>query len=187
MDTQHLKKCNMEPFVFLDNDRQELAEADMDSVLDKLEDIGILLSKQDIQIVSDLHRLPEKELEYILYDRPSTILTYSMFTTGHFNSKGQLLLFLITAGGSEVVGRKYINTSGALKELFDNYDLNSLNRPLQVLHAIQTNYIIDLVWEGNNLVAKRAVIDFNRSYFKGCIKWETINLNIDKNGNLYII
>jgi hypothetical protein len=129
--------------LFIDNDIDcEDSQRDVKKVKRLLSNHGCDRESLDnMKLVFDFRNLKKQEQISLLADEEYIIVTYSMFTSVHYNSQGQLQHFLELFGRNNIKDRTYIDCSGYLYEAIERAIRDSESQ-LDILVAIQTNTII---------------------------------------------
>jgi hypothetical protein len=135
----------MKKLIYIDNDNEKLAKEDVDNVKDNIERYFNLPSDiiDNMTIIPDFSRLSRDEMYRTLFDGNNVICTWSMYTSTHYNSLGQLITLLAGAGRNYVKGIIYIDGSGRLLEVLHNI-IRESQHAYHIIQAIETNYILSL-------------------------------------------
>lgn len=126
----------MKKLVFIDNDEDK---RDFRLVCDILEDNSIE-AKFDSKIFN-FHKLNREEAFKIVFNPENILVTWSMYTSDHFNSRGQFLNLLRAAARNGVSGLTYICTTGYVLESLNSEVRNDKN-VVSLLCGIETNTIL---------------------------------------------
>lgn len=136
----------MKRIVFIDNDRLDQAQEDVDRIKDHLENIAQWPAGyiDSIELIPDLsYRMKEDDqaIYKLLFEEDCAVASWSMYTATHFGSLFQLKRFLSAAGSYRIAGRIFIDGSMQMEETLDR-DLKDEKRCLSILNAIEANNII---------------------------------------------
>jgi len=136
----------MKRLIFIDNDRLEHSKDALDYIKDNLEyhasvPVDVL---NTIETVADFHFVDKDEQYKMMYDENNIILTWSMFTSTHYNSLGKLNRFLMTAGMSDVKGHVYIDCASNLEKALTRIIENPDRYAHYFIRGLETNYIIGM-------------------------------------------
>lgn len=165
----------MKKLIFVDNDNETLAKKDSDSVKRNLETFFNLPEDiiESMSIVPDFRNLSKDEMYEMLFDKNNVICTWSMYTTSHCNSLGQLISLLSGAGRNNVKDIIYIDGSGELLDRLNTIIRDSPAQAYYIIQAIETNYIISLSFNENK--GGRIRMNF-KGIMESCLELEQIDL-----------
>lgn len=133
----------MKKLVFIDNDGQDRAEEDSRTIQRRLSCQTGLTDKfiDSMKVVADFRFMNRDKQFELLFNPENAIVTFSMYTATHYNSLGQIILFLNGAANSGLKDHVYIDGSGELPEALERA-LRNTNVAYGVMQAIENNYII---------------------------------------------
>lgn len=165
----------MKKLIFIDNDNETLAKQDSDNVKTNLETFFNLPEDiiESMSIVPDFRNLSKDEMYNMLFDKNNVICTWSMYTTSHSNSLGQLISLLSVAGRNNVQNIIYIDGSGELLDRLNTIIRDTPTNAYHIIQAIETNYIISLSFNENK--GGRIRMNF-KGIMESCIELEPIDL-----------
>lgn len=164
----------MKNLIFIDNDNIKRSKEDFRFIRQYLEQSKVPEEKiSSIKFVPDFHHLSRDEKQEIVFDSKNVVLTWSMYTITHFNSLGQTISLLRTAGQCNLKGLTYIDFSGEFVKCIE-YALKHQNitNPLHVLFCFNSNNIITQLNSDFYLI-KVKIQDIDTSFFATKI----ININ----------
>lgn len=168
----------MRKLIFIDNDNLKSANEDSDSVKNNLELYFNLPDDiiEGMQIVPDFKDLSKEDMFILLFDPKNVICSWSMYTTTHYNSLGQLIHLLAGAGRNCIKDIIYIDGSGELLRVLDGVIRDNPTHAYRIIQAIETNNIISFSSDNNNdRVSGRIRMNFKGKDEK-CFKLEEIDL-----------
>lgn len=168
----------MRKLIFIDNDNLKSANEDSDSVKNNLELYFNLPDDiiEGMQIVPDFKDLSKEDMFILLFDPKNVICSWSMYTTTHYNSLGQLIHLLAGAGRNCIKDIIYIDGSGELLRVLDGVIRDNPTHAYHIIQAIETNNIISFSSDNNgDRVSGRIRMNFKGSNEK-CFKLEEIDL-----------
>jgi hypothetical protein len=165
----------MKNLIFVDNDNETLAKKDSDNVKTNLETFFNLPEDiiETMSIVSDFRNLSKDEMYEMLFDKNNVICTWSMYTTSHCNSLGQLISLLSGAGRNNIQNIIYIDGSGELLDRLNSIIRDNPTHAYYIIQAIETNYIISLSFNENK--GGRIRMNF-KGIMERCFELEPIDL-----------
>lgn len=165
----------MRKLTFIDNDNLKSANGDSDSVKNNLELYFNLPFDivNDMKIVPDFKNLSKEDMFILLFDPKNVICSWSMYTTNHHNSLGQLIHLLAGAGRNYIKDIIYIDGSGELLRVLDDVIRNNPTHAYHIIQAIETNNIIS--FDSDTRKGGRIRMAFNGGNEK-CFKLEKIDL-----------
>lgn len=145
----------MKKLIYIDNDRQEEAELDIDHVKDNLERAAKIPEEiiNSMTIISSFAHKDREEMYEMIFSGEYVICTWSMYTATHYNSIGQFLRFMNQAAICEIKDIVYIDGSGNLMKDLNRVLDNDCKNAINVLQALETNYIIS--FENNEVFRLR--------------------------------
>lgn len=169
----------MKKLVFIDNDD---ANDDLSHAKQALRYNNI---KHDFDlIVSDFFRLDKEDALEIVFDPKNIIVTWSMYTSGHLNSKGQFLNLLRGSARNNVSGLTYICTSGNVLDCLNHEIKSNDKNSVSLLCGVETNTILCV--DEEDLVLKRVRVKLDGGMNSNLFVLEDFDINIIIN-NLTLI
>lgn len=140
----------MKKLYFLENDSHGAAERALRHYVKPLivdsqqSNEELLSSLENINIISELWKLPIDETMKLVYNPDNAIFTWSMYTQSlKADSRSQLIKLLVEAGRCEVKNCTYVDMVGEITKVITNYlDDFSANGVICILRAIELNNII---------------------------------------------
>jgi hypothetical protein len=165
----------MRKLIFIDNDNLKSANEDSDYAKSNIQlyfnlPVDII---DGMQIVPDFRDLSREDMFILLFDPKNVICTWSMYTTTHYNSLGQLIYLLAGAGRNDIKDIIYIDGSGQLMDVLDRAIVNNPTHAYDIIQAIETNNIIS--FDSDTRKGGRIRMVFNGRREK-CFKLEEIDL-----------
>lgn len=165
----------MRKLIFIDNDNLKSANEDSDYAKSNIQlyfnlPVDIIDS---MQIIPDFGNLPKDEMYKLLFNPKNVVCTWSMYTTTHYNSLGQLINLLAGAGRNDIKDIIYIDGSGQLMDVLDRTIVNNPSHAYDIIQAIETNNIIS--FDSDTRKGGRIRMVFNGRREK-CFKLEQIDL-----------
>jgi len=169
--------------IFIDNDREERSAEDLDTILNTIEafsdcefDTSCELDESKITTVSNFYHKSREESVDLIFKNENIIFTYSMFTSTHFNSFGQLRNLLVGVGRNEIKQIDYIdfasdNLLKAVERIISN-DGEKYN--WEILNAIENNRLIYLDYAHNCFKRIRVQFDLYKPVYGEQINLKTI-------------
>jgi len=163
----------MKKLIYIDNDHKEKSLEDFYYVRHYLKSNNV--SKdilENIEILTDIHNLSKEELVNIIFDNNNVIFTWSVYTSSHYNSLGQLIRILITGGQCNIKGATYVDVSGEMLEILEReLKYRDVKSTIQILATFHNNNIITQI-DGEFKLIKVNIRSINEDLF------ETTNINI---------
>ncbi len=165
----------MKKLVFIDNDNIDHAKDGSNKAKNILEDFfGIPRNVVELMtLVPDFRDLTSEQKYGIVFNRSNAIVTWSMYTSTHYNSFGQAYSLFAGAARNEIKGLIYIDGSGELCNALDRM-LRDRTEMLDIVCAIETNYILSFEYKTNK--AFRIRVDFTNGRHGKLYREEEINL-----------
>lgn len=138
------EKLELKNLIFVDNDRMEKALETIAYVQGNLFHFGGVSEEvtAKIEILADFHFLDRDKQSAIMYSPDNVILTWSMFTTSHYNSLWKLSSFIMNAGISDITGKIYIDTANGLRKALSWIIKNPKQYSHYFIRGLETNNII---------------------------------------------
>ena len=134
----------MKKLIFIDNDDEQRAKEDIKNFVTPFliayADIDAEQA-ENIQIISDFYEKDRDEMYNLFYSGEYVIITWSVYTGGHHNSKGQLFRFLRTAGNAGVKNIIYVDMSGELTKTLQDLRYSEQKYMINIIKGVENNYI----------------------------------------------
>src|SRR5579872_1860894 len=108
----------MKQLIFIDNDGEEQAKSSLHHAQRNLHYYANISDEiiNKMQPVYDFYHMEKEEKYKLLFDNKDiAICTWSMYTSTHLNSYGQLISLLVAVGRNQISDRVYIDTSGEIE------------------------------------------------------------------------